>query len=714
MAMTESCGNWLLPEERIERLERQVRELNGRVATLERPRGASAPPALGPVPERPPGVDPRRSKHRPKPPLAERFVLRDREAMEDLLGGRVLAWVGGLAVLLGIAFLFAVAASRGWIGEGARTGLAALASTGLLVLGVWLHERKARTDAALAAVASGVAGLFVTITVAAQVYELIPDPAAIGLAFATGAAAAGLAVRWESRGIAALGIVGALVAPVLAGAEPSAGTVAILFVALASAAGVLLWLRWDWLALAAFGLSAPQWVVYLFWGAGPAEVLVTLVAFGMLGMVVAAGHDLRVRSESLRSSSAFLLALNALAVATAGWFALGWIGEPAMAKAWLAGMALAHVAFGLAGPRLARVSRDLGLLSLVLGVVLADVAFGLIADGAVLAIGWAASGVGFAGLLHRGTREDRDETLIGAGLGGHVALALVYTLTVDAPPADAVGGGVLSAAGAASVVALAAGCLVSARLVRSERPEWRILLDGLGLAALAYLTALALDGEALALAWAVEAATLAVLAHRAAMDPVAGWGALGFLGLAAGHALAFEAPPEALVTGLSEPLVALAALGTLTGATLLAADRLRALQSRLRPVLLSAAAVTLLYLASVLVVTPFESGKAVDSAVLSAHQQGQMVLSVFWSLVGVATIVIGLRRDLHALRVAGLALLGVTVAKVFLTDLATLSSMYRVVSFLGLGLLLLAGAFVWQRLRPRALPDLREVPEGIR
>jgi uncharacterized membrane protein len=36
------------------------------------------------------------------------------------------------------------------------------------------------------------------------------------------------------------------------------------------------------------------------------------------------------------------------------------------------------------------------------------------------------------------------------------------------------------------------------------------------------------------------------------------------------------------------------------------------------------------------------------------------------------------------------------------------------VSFIGLGVLLLAGAFVWQRLRPRALRDLREVPEGIR
>jgi hypothetical protein len=38
--------------------------------------------------------------------------------------------------------------------------------------------------------------------------------------------------------------------------------------------------------------------------------------------------------------------------------------------------------------------------------------------------------------------------------------------------------------------------------------------------------------------------------------------------------------------------------------------------------------------------------------------------------------------------------------------------MYRVVSFIGLGLLLLVGAFIWQRLRPPALSDLRETPAG--
>ncbi len=51
----------------------------------------------------------------------------------------------------------------------------------------------------------------------------------------------------------------------------------------------------------------------------------------------------------------------------------------------------------------------------------------------------------------------------------------------------------------------------------------------------------------------------------------------------------------------------------------------------------------------------------------------------------------------------------VTIAKVFLYDLSTLESIARVVSFMVLGLLLLAGAFAYQRLRPPPPPDMREV-----
>jgi uncharacterized membrane protein len=51
------------------------------------------------------------------------------------------------------------------------------------------------------------------------------------------------------------------------------------------------------------------------------------------------------------------------------------------------------------------------------------------------------------------------------------------------------------------------------------------------------------------------------------------------------------------------------------------------------------------------------------------------------------------------LRLGGLTLLAIAVVKVFLVDLRTLESIYRVGSFIALGLLLIAGAFAYQRVQ---------------
>jgi hypothetical protein len=65
-------------------------------------------------------------------------------------------------------------------------------------------------------------------------------------------------------------------------------------------------------------------------------------------------------------------------------------------------------------------------------------------------------------------------------------------------------------------------------------------------------------------------------------------------------------------------------------------------------------------------------------------------------------------------------LLLVTVGKVFLYDLAALTALYRVGSFIGLGLLLLVAAGLWQRMRPpvpteraRRTADVGDVPPAV-
>ena len=74
-------------------------------------------------------------------------------------------------------------------------------------------------------------------------------------------------------------------------------------------------------------------------------------------------------------------------------------------------------------------------------------------------------------------------------------------------------------------------------------------------------------------------------------------------------------------------------------------------------------------------------------------------MSVFWGLVGLVAIVVGLVRDVRELRFGGLALLGLGVAKVFAYDLSELDQLYRVLSFIVVGIVLLIGAYAYQRVR---------------
>jgi hypothetical protein len=74
-------------------------------------------------------------------------------------------------------------------------------------------------------------------------------------------------------------------------------------------------------------------------------------------------------------------------------------------------------------------------------------------------------------------------------------------------------------------------------------------------------------------------------------------------------------------------------------------------------------------------------------------------LSIAWALYGTALIIIGINRRYAPVRYMALALLALTVVKVFLMDLSVLGSIYRIIGFIGLGLALLLGSWLYQRYR---------------
>ena len=75
----------------------------------------------------------------------------------------------------------------------------------------------------------------------------------------------------------------------------------------------------------------------------------------------------------------------------------------------------------------------------------------------------------------------------------------------------------------------------------------------------------------------------------------------------------------------------------------------------------------------------------------------QFTYSAFFMLFGAALLALGFWRRVALLRWQGLLLLAISIAKVFTVDVSTLSQGYRILSFLGLGALLLAVSFVYQR-----------------
>jgi uncharacterized membrane protein len=690
---------------RLAALEDTTRALATRLAALEAGARGEAAAATGAVAVRRDALAqprphaeasaPAVASAQPAPAAGTHAMPASGPALEDLLGGRVLAWTGGLAVLLGVVLLLAIAVSHGWLGEGARTLLAGTMSLALIGAGVWLHERRRRSDAARATAAAGIAALFVTVAVGGPVYGVLPVAVAHAVALAAGALATAIAVRWQARGIGGLGIVGALLAPVLAGAPADGSTLALLWLAGLSGVAVLLSQRWNWLAVAVFAVALPQWLWWLQGSPSDAASLLVLTAFGALNATAAVGFELRSPSTRLRPSSALLLTLNAVVLAVAGWHALD---RPALDPLWLGALAAGHFAIAVAS-RPTPMARDVRLLALALGVVLADIAVALVLDGPALAAAWAAATAGAALVARRALERregTRDDVVLGLGLGGHLLLSAGQALA-QAPPDALAAGEAVALGGQLAIAATASGAFVAGRFADAVRPHWRIALDAVTMAAVAYLTAIVLDGSLLTAAFAAQALALVALGARTG-DRAASGGGLAFLGLAVAHALAFEAPPAALVTGLPS----IPAAGLALGAVALAALRAAQLLPRERTALVAGATLAVLHLASSALVT------------VVAGDLGQALMSALWAAAGLAALALGLLRDVRTLRLGALALLLVTIGKVFLYDLAALGSLYRVGSFIALGVLLLLGAALWQRMRPRPLPDLRTAPPALR
>jgi uncharacterized membrane protein len=534
---------------------------------------------------------------------------------ERVFGGRVLAWIGGLATLLGVIFLMRSAVDSSWFTEEVRVLMAAFGSLLLLGLGVWLHERKGRLEVARIAVAIAIPGFYATTVVATQTYDLISPVLGLEAGALIGLVGVAIAVRWSSMLVGSVGMLGALAAPMLLGTTSEGGSIAFVALALAASVGVLLWQRWNWLALGAFAVSAPQLIAWIWPGGititsegvgGSSEptllVLAVLAGFWVLYAAAAFGYELRSRGEEkLPVSSWLLLLCSSLFVVGMGCIVLS--GDSALAlDAWIFGFAAVHLLLGGVAIRFG-IHREIGSLLIGGGIALGSFGLADAFDGPTLVAAWSA-----------------------------LSAALAYMATrVDRGPAPALS-----------------------------------------------------DAQRLLI------------------------GAFGFLGLALLHMLVVEAPPVAIAEGVEDLGSSLVAIACCAGAALACWYWGREVEPKAATVAGFIGATGFVYLGSVSIIDVIG-----DNAGGEARQIGQSWLSAFWTATGLGAVVWGMVRHSPKARLGGLALLMVAIAKVWTYDLAELEELARALSFVALGLLLLAGAFAYQRFKPEEEGEpVEEVEEG--
>ncbi len=76
-----------------------------------------------------------------------------------------------------------------------------------------------------------------------------------------------------------------------------------------------------------------------------------------------------------------------------------------------------------------------------------------------------------------------------------------------------------------------------------------------------------------------------------------------------------------------------------------------------------------------------------------------ILLPIIWAVLGFGLIYYGLRKQLKAFPIVGIILFGLIILKLYLIDVWQMSNVFRIVSFIVLGILILSTSFMYQKLK---------------
>ena len=632
---------------------------------------------------------------------------------EWLLGGNWLARIGIVAVVIGVGFFLKLAFDNNWIGETGRVALGL--AVGVALLGGGELWQKKYPLWAQAVTGGGIAVLYLSIFAAFSLYDLVPALAALGFSFLVTLAAAGLALRYEARAIALLGILGGFATPMLL-ADKLPSQWALLSYVLVLDLGVLAlatFRNWRWFTL--LGLVGSL-ILFGYWHEelNPslllAEVGITLIFLIFIGATTLFHLIWRRAPRPLDQS---LMVLNGSA-----YFGISYLLMFEELRIWMGGFTLLlSVFYGLLGYGILMRHREqvpLSLFAVGIALVFLTIAMPVQLGGPWISVAWAAEAVVLIWLsFNLGMRELR-----WFGMAVFLAFA-TWLLVVDTPEAfwshrdTFFNPAIISYTFAVIATYLAAYLVWRSREKLLEWEGW--LFSGFLVAGNLFLTLavpVQASGAWIPIVWALEGVALMYLSFRLGLAELR-WFSAGVFALTAVWLFAFDTIIFDGIIYLSadmesyRPIINLhfLAFAVAIGALYLSAYALwrwrdQDLFSEERfflPAFLVAANFLTLWILSVEIIEAIDRRYFFDVAPNVAGNIISLSLSVLWAIYAAVLIVLGIvRRDRYT-RLAGLGLLALPVVKLFAYDAFELEQVYRVIAFIGLGALLVIGGFLYQR-----------------
>ncbi|HEY2517154.1 MAG TPA: DUF2339 domain-containing protein, partial [Polyangiaceae bacterium] len=244
------------------------------------PAPAASSPAPQVVESAPEAVLPVAPAHAPPPPAPFDW--------ESLIGVRLFAWLGGVALFVAAALFLNYSIQQNLISPGLRVmlglGFGALALAG----GDRLRTQADRAGQALAG--GGVATLYASLYAAYSLYHLVASPVAFGGMVVVTAVAGLMAVRRDAFMLAVLGLLGGFATPYLVSTGEDRPLALFAYTALLNSAVVVVASRKRWpglamLGLAGSGLLFAGWAsAYLDTGKAPYALFAAAVLCGIFAV----------------------------------------------------------------------------------------------------------------------------------------------------------------------------------------------------------------------------------------------------------------------------------------------------------------------------------------------------------------------------------------------------------------------------------------------